>query len=470
VARARGFCARSDAARAERLFPVKPPALCLCGIDTFVCAGGKRTGGTDRSVCATWAGILPTRQVRFIPWACSVNLSGSPMEHSLFPQARRYHWSSSGLTERQERVFNVIAVVVVVLMMSGWAVSIVELRTEQRQAEYDQLQAAAARRGAPQPPPALPPASPTQGVTSAILDPGAGSTAFLNEAALAFISPLRGYSGKLRATFTTPGAPIASAPGTAQARLQGDGGVVVSSDFTAPKNPGIYDLAVQFNQAIQPIKDLSVVTLVPFGQKKQGRIGLYFLGNWPFEKGGMPKTPAYADPSGFILVTEQNQNTMVSAHFRLRDFLTKTQFNVWPKYLLLNPKLLDKLELVITELEASGHPVKHLQIMSGFRTPSYNVTGGNTQGRANLSRHMYGDASDVFVDNDGNGAMDDLNHDGRVDVHDAEVIQAAVDRVERRYPALVGGVGVYSACCGHGPFTHIDVRGYRARWIGFGNG
>jgi uncharacterized protein YcbK (DUF882 family) len=394
------------------------------------------------------------------------------MEHSLFPQARRYHWSSSGLTERQERRFNIIAVVVVVLMMSGWAVSIVELRRQQRQEEYDQLQAAAAAsRRAPQPPlPTPPPASPMRNVTSAILDPGAGSTAFLNEAALSFLSPLRGYSGKVRATFISPGAPIAGAPGGAQARMEGEGGVVVSSDFTAPKNPGIYDLAIQFKQAVQPIKDLSVVTLVPFEAKKQGKIGLYYLGNWPFENGGVPKTPAYADPSGFIMVTEQNQNTMVSAHFRLRDFLTKTQNNVWPKYLLLNPKLLDKLELVIAELEASGHPVRHIQVMSGFRTPSYNYTGGNTEGRANLSRHMYGDASDVFIDNDGNGVMDDLNGDGRIDVHDAEVILAAVDRVERRYPALVGGVGVYSACCGHGPFTHIDVRGYRARWVGFGNG
>ena len=64
----------------------------------------------------------------------------------------------------------------------------------------------------------------------------------------------------------------------------------------------------------------------------------------------------------------------------------------------------------------------------------------------------------------------DVNHDGRVDIHDAEVILQAVDKVERDNPSLVGGVGVYSACCGHGPFTHIDVRGFRARWRGFGNG
>jgi hypothetical protein len=35
---------------------------------------------------------------------------------------------------------------------------------------------------------------------------------------------------------------------------------------------------------------------------------------------------------------------------------------------------------------------------------------------------------------------------------------------------LVGGIGIYKACCGHGPFTHIDTRGYRARWNGEGTG
>ena len=242
------------------------------------------------------------------------------------------------------------------------------------------------------------------------------------------------------------------------------------SDSSAPSNPGVYNLAVKIGQAMRPIQNLNVVTLVPFAEKQAGKIGLYYLGKWPFEHGGRPKTPAYANPSGFIQVTPQNENMQISEHFRLRDFLTKDQPNVWPKYLLLNPKLLDKLELTIQELEAEGHPVHHIQIMSGFRTPNYNVHGGNTQGRANLSRHMYGDASDVFIDNDGNGVMDDLNHDGRIDVGDAEVILQAVERVERKYPSLVGGVGVYSASSGHGPFTHIDVRGYRARWRGFGNG
>jgi hypothetical protein len=44
----------------------------------------------------------------------------------------------------------------------------------------------------------------------------------------------------------------------------------------------------------------------------------------------------------------------VSEHFRLADFLTHDQQTVWPKYLVLNESLVDKLELVIQELRARG--------------------------------------------------------------------------------------------------------------------
>jgi len=382
---------------------------------------------------------------------------------SLFPERKKRHRVFRGLTERQERTFNWIAASVTLLFIAGWTGSILE--TRRQEAQEDQEAAAAERRN-----PNLPTPSPSRQTSNAIISPSASKTAYMTDAMMAFLTPLRGQSGKVRFTTQTPGAPIVGqAPGGATAMLS-QGSTEVSSSFTAPSNPGIYDLAVKLNQTTQSVKDFSVITLVPFSQKQSGKIGLYYLGSWPFERGGTPKTPEYANPSGFIQVTPQNADTYVSAHFKLRDFMTKDQPNVWPKYLLLNPKLLDKLELTIQELEASGHPVRHMQIMSGFRTPNYNYKGGNTRGRANLSRHMYGDASDVFVDNDGNGIEDDLNHDGRVDFRDAQVVADAVDRVERKYPALVGGIGVYSASSGHGPFTHIDVRGYRARWRGTGNG
>ena len=45
------------------------------------------------------------------------------------------------------------------------------------------------------------------------------------------------------------------------------------------------------------------------------------------------------------------------------------------------------------------------------------------------------------------------------------MILDAVERVEARYPELVGGTGLYAYSGRSGPFAHIDVRGTRARWV-----
>jgi uncharacterized protein YcbK (DUF882 family) len=372
---------------------------------------------------------------------------------ALLPRARREHL---GLTPRQERRFNVMAAALVGVMAVGWSIALRD-RYADREPEGEKIP------------------TPARMLASRLTDSRASETAYLNEAPLEFLDTLRGRSGRLQAAIRAPGDTLTSPPDKAATELSArfeapSGRETVSEDFTAPKDPGVYKLAVEVNKATRPIDDLRVITLVPFAEKKKDRIGLYYLGRWPFEGGGTPPRPAYANPAGFIEVTRENQDTPVSEHFKLRDFLTKDQFDVWPKYLLLDSRLLDKLELIVQELEAEGHPVEHVQIMSGFRTPIYNHSGGNTAGRASLSRHMYGDAADIFVDNDRNGVMDDLNGDGRVDPADSEVIARAAERVETKYPALVGGVGIYAACCGHGPFTHVDVRGYRARWRGTGNG
>ena len=383
----------------------------------------------------------------------------------LFPQPKRRHRIFGGLTERQEHIFTWIAVVVVLLYITAWVGGIKQAFEQQREIARAQKEA-----GVQAPPPAAVPTAPTRQITSALLESDTPTAAYITDAMLGFLTPLRGASGKVQFATRVPGSQIVGGAPTGAKSVMDTGTTEVSSSFTAPEQPGVYKLAVQLNQATRAIQNFSLVTLVPFSEKRGGKIGLYYLGNWPYERGGTPRTPTYANPNGFIEVTPQNADTYVSEHFKLRDFVTKDQPNVWPKYLLLNPKLLDKLELTIQELQAMGHPVKRMTVMSGFRTPNYNLTGGNTQGRANLSRHMYGDAADVFVDNDGNGLMDDLNGDGRVDIRDAEVIGQAVDRVEQKNPSLVGGVGVYVASSGHGPFTHIDVRGYRARWRGTGNG
>jgi hypothetical protein len=346
-------------------------------------------------------------------------------------------------------VFNWLARLVVVGMVGAWTAS--AMQSYDPQPRRSGVSEAAAAPSA------------MREVESSLLDPRTRTAPYLSEQLL---SSFRGQSGKLRAAFRAPGAPLV-APGDAEvaAHFEDEAGAIVASPgFRAPQDPGMYKLAAEMGKAKQAIDDLRVITLVPFSEKRNDRIGLYYLGRWPYEKGGTPRSAAYANPSGFVEVTRENRHTPVSEHFKLGDFLTKDQFDVWPKYMLLDARLLDKLELTIAELEARGVPVRHVQVMSGFRTPGYNEGGGNTAGRADLSRHMYGDAADVFVDNDRNGTLDDINRDGRVDTRDAEVIRDAAQKVEARYPALVGGIGVYKACCGHGPFTHVDVRGYRARW------
>lgn len=380
----------------------------------------------------------------------------------LFPEQPKRHRIHRGLvTERQEHIFTWMAVIVVLLYVTGWIGALVELRRARDTPTF-------AGAGTTHLEPPAPPPSPTEQITGVFFGPERpAAPTFLQESMLSFLHPLRGASGELRYVPALPGERIVAAPpGGLTAVIAG----APSTQFIAPARPGIYDLTVELNRARREIENLDVVTLVPRSQKRNGRIGRYALGSWPFENGGRPKTARYAAPRGFIEVTPQNQNFHVSEHFQLRQFLTKDQHNVWPKYLPLDPLLVDKLELTIQELQRRGVRVEHVHVMSGFRTPRYNSGGGNTSGRANLSRHMYGDGADVYVDNNRDGYPDDINRDGRVTTRDAELFAQAAEAVEKRERSLVGGIGVYSACCGHGPFTHIDVRGFRARWRGSGNG
>jgi hypothetical protein len=248
---------------------------------------------------------------------------------------------------------------------------------------------------------------------------------------------LGGFSGKLRAIFTLPG--------------QTPEGV--------PSRPGVYRWLTDARQA------LTCFVLMPFSAKVGGRIGEYRMGRWPYEGRRVPD-PAYESPAGFIEVTPETFHARVSEHFTLGQFVTKGQEDVWPKYLALDRRLVDKLELTIEELARRGHQVPGLFVMSGFRTPEYNGSAGDTSGRSLVSRHLYGDAADVYPDRAGRGWIDDLNRDGRRDLRDARILAAAAEAVEQRHPELVGGIGVYPGNGSHGPFVHIDARGRRARWSG----
>ena len=383
-----------------------------------------------------------------VAWATQTILHTAEIAFAL-PAPARSRWHRAGIGARGERIFDVVAGIVLMLFATGWTWSIAMSRAD---GDDDMTDA-------------------TASISAALTDPNAPTAAYVTDAMLSALTPLRGESGKLRASVTQPGQPVDTAHDgyrdTSHTELRVATQPTDTGAPVAPARAGIWGLAVKIGAALKPVTDFSVITMRPFSEKQRGRIGLYYIGNWPGEKGRVRR--GYSIPSGFIEVTRSNEDTYVSEHFRLRDFLTHDQVDVWPKYIVLDLKLVDKLELVLSDLESRGYNTAGVHVMSGFRTPQYNVSGGDPTGRAALSRHMYGDAADIFIDNDGNGAMDDLNHDHRVNIRDSQVILAAVDRVERDHPELVGGAGVYVANSGHGPFIHIDTRGFRARWVGTGD-
>lgn len=198
-------------------------------------------------------------------------------------------------------------------------------------------------------------------------------------------------------------------------------------------------------------------TLHPIEARKPNFLGDYRLGHYPKPQSS-PNAEHYQPPPGFIRVTPANRSQRISDHFRLEQFLCK-QSGGWPKYVAVQPALLRKLDALVRALQDRGIDLATLTVMSGYRTPYYNRAIGNVA----FSRHIYGDAADIFVDRNGDGRMDDLNGDGRSDITDAKWLAAVVASLDDD-EVTPGGLGTYKSNAAHGPFVHIDTRGKAARW------
>jgi hypothetical protein len=227
--------------------------------------------------------------------------------------------------------------------------------------------------------------------------------------------------------------------------------------WRAPKTVGVYPLRI-VRKAGGESMTLRLFVQAPISAIKRGRLNGYRMDNYPKPLQGQPM---YEPPVGFIEVTQANENTPLSPHFTLKQFLCK-QEGGYPKYVALQPRLLLKLEAVLQAVNARGIRADSFFVMSGYRTPYYNHTLDNVP----YSRHVWGDAADVFVDaKPRDGRMDDLNGDGKVNRADAAHLYKIADEVSRNaQPQLVGGVGEYDSTAAHGPFVHIDARGSQARW------
>jgi hypothetical protein len=229
--------------------------------------------------------------------------------------------------------------------------------------------------------------------------------------------------------------------------------------WRAPQQPGIVTAHLSTSGEDEASTELKLLVMVPASRmSRTGQLNGYRIGAYPAKP--LKGNPLYLPPPGFVEVTDDNDDELLSPRFRLGHFTSK-QSKAFPKFVVIEPKLLVRLERLASRLDALDLPSK-LHVMSGYRTPFYNRVLGNVQ----YSLHQWGVAADVFVDEDEDGLMDDLNKDKRIDRDDAATLFKVAEALDRQAAAgsFAGGLGVYGSTAAHGPFVHIDVRGRPARW------
>jgi uncharacterized protein YcbK (DUF882 family) len=282
-----------------------------------------------------------------------------------------------------------------------------------------------------------------------------------------------GLSGEVRMRFALPGStlefPLAVGGDPRTLRYEwlrlGDAAAADSSqplrgaNVVTPRRPGFYRLAVRRGPEREIMTQPIVAVLMPFQRKVGGMLNGYRIGTYLTERLAGRGAGQPDHPEGFLEVGPEHVGLSVSTHLTVGDFITHdSQEDIWPKYVALNPRLLDKLELVIAEVRRRRGRVRAIDLAlgvhSGFRTPWHNARVPRAAGD---SRHQYGDAADVVMD---------ANGDGRITAADGMLVANAVDRVEYEYPELAGGLGLYTGRQYRTPYVHIDTRGTPARWRG----
>lgn len=232
--------------------------------------------------------------------------------------------------------------------------------------------------------------------------------------------------------------------------------------WTAPDRPGTYLISFEGPGKKDTI-DVHAFVMVPATEVKGGMLNGYRIGAYPATP--LRGNPMYRPPPGFIEVTKENEDTKVSPHFTLKQFLCKQDAaKRFPKYVLFKERLPLKLEAVLERVNAMGFGVDTLQVMSGFRTPYYNHAIDDVP----YSMHQWGSAADIYVDPSKTERMADLNRDGQIDVQDSKFLYDEIERMlaTKALARFQGGMGFYPGTLAHPPFVHVDVRGAAARWKG----
>ncbi|MEM9547719.1 MAG: D-Ala-D-Ala carboxypeptidase family metallohydrolase [Bacteroidota bacterium] len=138
--------------------------------------------------------------------------------------------------------------------------------------------------------------------------------------------------------------------------------------------------------------------------------------------------------------------------FRIEDFLCKDQFyfealkdKSKTYYWLIDKEVLINLLRLQKELERKGCNKNGFTITNGHRHPRYNEKVGG----AKLSRHIQGEAIDLYIQ--------DIDNSGHYSKKDKAIVLKLLEDIIIKDK---GGIGLYPGT----RVVHFDVRGYRARW------
>lgn len=235
-----------------------------------------------------------------------------------------------------------------------------------------------------------------------------------------------------------------------------------SFKWQAPSKSGYYPVIIKEKNTSQPGSEIKLNVFVLHPARKMK--GQYFDG---FRIGSYLEIPAdkkahYSNPDGFLKIEESFLDLNLSPHFKMEQFITK-QCSELPQYIVLKESLLLKLEYFLEEVNKAGYQAETFGILSAYRSPYFNKKLGNN---TNFSRHLFGDAADIYIDYNHDNWMDDLNKDNCFDKRDADILYNLAVQFDHKskFSILQGGVSSYEGNGVRGSFIHIDARGFHVSW------
>ena len=90
-------------------------------------------------------------------------------------------------------------------------------------------------------------------------------------------------------------------------------------DWRVPKASGLYPIKV-IDTGSENSMTLNVFVTVPYSQLKGEKLSGYRIGKYP--EATLTKFGNYKRPEGFIEVNKENEDTLISPHFRMKQFLS----------------------------------------------------------------------------------------------------------------------------------------------------